>query len=252
MRWETVGAAAIGTAHLETNTPCQDRVWAGSIERDGDNHLVLTVADGAGSAACAEKGAQTAVEAVCDFVLQCSADDLKTMGPSLADGLVDAVRARLLALAGEDERPLRDFACTLLVALSGPDGTFVLQIGDGGIVLDTGNGPELVIMPMGGEYVNVTRFITDDDATLHMETRLFDAPIVRAAVFSDGLQRLALDLSAERPHPPFFHSLFGVLETVNDANRVDLTLALERFLGSEQVNARTDDDKAMALALLRT
>jgi len=251
VRWEYVGATAIGTSHVESSTPCQDRVWAGTVEREGEAYLVLTVADGAGSAACAEQGADIAVQSVCTYVRECPPNDLLALDEAFVDGLVDQVRTRLSHAASEMERPLRDFACTLLVAVSTPSKTFALQIGDGGIVLDTGLGTELAISPMGGEYVNITRFITDDDAPLHIETRVFDAPVVRGAVFSDGLQRLALDLAAEKPHLPFFRSLFGVLEAVTDDNRADLASALERFLSSGQVNSRTDDDKAMALALLR-
>jgi len=59
--WVWAGARAIGTAHLAQGLPCQDafvcRMW-----QEGAHPAVLiaALADGAGSAQCAEVGAQLA------------------------------------------------------------------------------------------------------------------------------------------------------------------------------------------------
>jgi hypothetical protein len=134
--------------------------------------------------------------------------------------------------------------------VSSPRQTLALQIGDGGIVLDVGNGIELAITPMTGEYANATHFVTDDDAPQRLTVRVYAQPARRAAAFSDGLQRLALDLASGTPHEPLFTRLFGVLAGATAANLDDLQQALLRFLDGAGVNERTDDDKSLALAVL--
>jgi hypothetical protein len=103
---------------------------------------------------------------------------------------------------------------------------------------------------MSGEYANMTRFVTDDDAVTVLKSRVYQAPVTKVAAFSDGLQRLALNMLANTPYEPFFALFFKVLSSVGDGKEDELTAALVKFLNSEGVNERTDDDKTLALALL--
>ena len=64
---------------------------------------------------------------------------------------------------------------------------------------------------------------------------------------SDGLIRLALKMPSQEPHPPFFHPLFGFTEAAAEEAGAAEKLAL--FLNSARVNDRTDDDKALVLAV---
>jgi hypothetical protein len=103
---------------------------------------------------------------------------------------------------------------------------------------------------MSGEYANMTNFITDDEAVSIMKSRVYQSRVTRVAAFTDGLQRLALNLSNNTPHEPFFAPFFSVLATVGENKEDELTAALVAFLNSDAVNERTDDDKTLALALL--
>jgi hypothetical protein len=102
---------------------------------------------------------------------------------------------------------------------------------------------------MAGEYANSTRFVIDDDAAERLVVRRWDAPVQRAAAFSDGIQNLALDLASGQPHAPLFDHLFAVTERAAAGREEDLHGALVRFLNSPDVNERTDDDKTLALAV---
>jgi len=133
--------------------------------------------------------------------------------------------------------------------LSSPHATLVLQIGDGGVVLDVGSGLEIAVTPMGGEYANMTHFVTDDDALEVLATRVYAVPARRVAAFSDGIQRLALNLASNTPHEPFFAPFFDGLARVRPEQEAQLEAALRRFLASPAVNERTDDDKTLALAV---
>lgn len=214
----------------------------------GEPALMAFVADGAGSAAQAEVGAQTAVAAAATFCRT----QANTIGASfdahLVRDLVIACRQALLAKAEAQALPLREFACTLLGVIAFRDQTLAFQIGDGGIVLDHGASLSLAITPMSGEYVNMTHFLIDEDAAARIAIGQFKR-VERMALFSDGLQRLALSLNDLKPHEPFFAPFFKTLAHVPAPDRDKLDAALAQFLSSDKVNARTDDDKTLILAV---
>ena len=160
------------------------------------------------------------------------------------------MRERIYAGAEAQALSARDFACTFLGVISTTFGTLVMQIGDGGVAVDVGNGLEVPIVPMSGEYANMTHFVTDEDAVNVLATKLYDAPASRVAAFSDGIQRLALDMATNMAHEPFFAPFFKVLASARPDQEDQLQGALVRFLGSPSVNERTDDDKTLALAVL--
>jgi hypothetical protein len=251
--WRVVAAAAAGTSHLKDGRPCEDRFWAhvhtGSEERPLEGELPLLclfVSDGAGSASRASEGAETAVQAAASFVEHASP---LTLDDQTATECVVAVRERIHARAEAAGLTGRDYACTFLGLLSSPTSTIAMQVGDGGIVLDVGAGLELSIPPMGGEYASMTRFVTDEDALDALATMVYPAPVSRVAIFSDGLERLAIDLSSLRPHVPLFERLFNVLGSAGETADEEVRAALVRFLTSPAVNERTDDDKTLALAV---
>jgi hypothetical protein len=249
--WRAIAAASAGTAHLARGVPCEDRCRAAVQESAGGEPVLwMFVSDGAGSVDCGGAGAELSVQTAADVVA--SQLSIKGFSPDrgLADACLSAARRAIIAAAQADARAPRDFACTLLGVVSTPRQTLALQIGDGGIVLDVGSGIELAITPMNGEYANTTCFVTDEDAPQRLIVRTYPQSARRAAAFSDGLQRLALDLASGTPHEPLFTRLFGVLAGAAAAEVDDLQQALLRFLDGAGVNDRTDDDKSLALAVL--
>ena len=250
MTWRVVAASAIGTSHVAAGKACEDSCWAQVEEVAGRPLVSLFVSDGAGSAMHGGEGAELAIEAAAEFVSRKVKEQEFGLGDSLAVDCVLAVRDRLYRFAESKGLTARDFACTFIGVLSSPVGTIVMQIGDGGVVLDTGSGLETAIVPMSGEYANMTHFITDEDAIDQLETREYPAPAVRVAAFSDGLQRLVLDMATNAPYEPFFAKFFNVLKSASPDKDEELHSALARFLASESVNERTDDDKTLVMAVL--
>jgi hypothetical protein len=248
--WRVVAASEVGTSHITNATPCQDSCWA-QVDSTAAGVPVLSVfvADGAGSAPRGGEGAELAIQAAAAFV----AAKLKLAEFAIADALavdcVTAVRARICAEAEKASLIARDYACTFLGVISTPQASLALQIGDGGIVIDSGSGLEVAVAPMSGEYANMTNFVTEDDAISVMATKTFTGPLLRVAAFSDGLQRLALNMATNQPHEPFFTPFFRVLGETPEGKEDELHGALLRFLGSSAVNERTDDDKTLALAV---
>lgn len=250
MSWRVVAASEVGTSHVYTSTPCQDSCWA-QVDTlpSGQPVLSIFVADGAGSAVQGGEGAELAIQAAADFLSGLTTQTDFALTEDVAYQCVDAIRTRLLRQAEMQQLRPRDFACTFLGLVSTTHATLVMQIGDGGMALDVGNGLEVPVVPMSGMYANMTHFITDEDAVVQMVTKRYGQPVKCAAVFSDGLQRLALNLTDNTVHEPFFTPLFGVMAKVTEDQEEQLQGALVRFLSSDSINERTDDDKTLAMAL---
>lgn len=250
MSWRVVAASEIGTSHVTSGTPCEDSCWAQvDALAAGESLLSMFVADGAGSASRGGEGAELAIQAAAEFLGKRLKEREFGLSDVLAVDLVVAVRERVYAKAEAEGLKARDFACTFLGVLSSPRGTLVLQVGDGGVVVDVGTGLEVAVIPMSGEYANMTHFVTDEDAVSRLVTKTYGDAAVRVAAFSDGLQRLALNMAANTPHEPFFAPFFKGLEQAKPEQEDQLHSALVRFLGSQAVNERTDDDKTLALAV---
>jgi len=248
--WRVVAASAVGTSHTATGTACQDDCFA-QVETIPAKSPLLTifVADGAGSAVHGGTGAELAIEAATAFVGQHYAQDVAfALNHHWAVKFIQAVRAKIYAVADQQGARARDYACTFLGVVASPIAALLMQIGDGGIVVDVGNGLEVPIAPMVGEYANMTNFVTDENAIDVLTVATLSARLEKVAVFSDGIQRLALNMAANTAHAPFFMPFFTCLAAATAGQEDDLQAKLALFLQSPAVNERTDDDKTLALA----
>lgn len=252
MTWCTVYASEVGTSHTYTGAPCQDSCWAQTdLLVDDQPFLLIFVADGAGSASHGGEGAKLAIEAATAFVVDKIEQKNLCLDDLLATDIILAVREKIYAIAEDAGLRARDFACTFLGVLSGVNGTLVLQVGDGGVVLDTGSGLELAVVPMSGEYANMTYFVTGEDAVSVLVSKIYPNRALKVAAFTDGIQQLALNFATNTPHEPFFAPFFAVMEKVTAEQQDQLSRLLVKFLGSPPVNERTNDDKTLAFALWR-
>ena len=152
--------------------------------------LSVFVADGAGSVSQGGEGAMLAVNEAMAYMSQKVQGGELGLNDVLATDIVLTIRQRLFAEAEAKELAVRDFACTFLGLISSPDGTLIMQIGDGGVVVDFGHGLQLPLTPMVGEYANMTHFITDEDAVSRLETFTSTERAHKVAAFTDGIQRL--------------------------------------------------------------
>lgn len=243
MPWTAIGESAMGTSHRRNNTPCQDAFRY----RTTDSGLLLVVADGAGSAAHADWGATAVCDAIVGHFNNSNLDKSLTR-----EEVVEVITAARQILFDEAEirgTTAREFACTLLLAAISPSGTSFAQIGDGAIVVGHDGQFRSVFWPEAGEYANTTDFLTDTNFLDRMQFAEYTDPIDQIAVFSDGLQRLALDYQARAPFTKFFEPLFRWLKSSENAE--DLLMPLREFLDSDDVNCRTDDDKTLVFAVRR-
>ena len=71
------------------------------------------------------------------------------------------------------------------------------------------------------------------------------------ALFTDGLQNLVpISFSYRQAHPGFFRPLFEALNrSSGNAFYLGFSAEIETFLGRDEINARSDDDKTLILAV---
>ena len=92
-----------------------------------------------------------------------------------------------------------------------------------------------------------TIFLISPNAIETAQFQVLREKLRHFAVFSDGLQMLALKIPEGTPHGPFFAPLFrfsGEWKEEED----DAKQQLESFLRSPRVSERTDDDLTLLLA----
>ncbi|AKM42835.1 TPA: protein phosphatase 2C domain-containing protein [Burkholderia cepacia ATCC 25416] len=249
MSWKVIGASVVGSSHVHNSAPCQDSCFYHvAFDAAGTEVLVALVSDGAGSAQFGEVGSEIACEAggkrLLEIVETCGEAGLES---SVAIEVLDVVRTRIDEAAQARGVTPRALACTLLGAVVGTTRAFYFQVGDGAIVSRESGALTPVFWPESGEYANMTYFVTDANASEHLRSDLRNAPD-ELSLFSDGIQRLALVFATETAHEPFFEPMFKALRASSDEQTDSLCAALERFLSSDAINERTDDDKTLILA----
>jgi serine/threonine protein phosphatase PrpC len=246
--WRHISRSVQGESHLADGTPCQDSSRVRAFDGKAAGTLVACVSDGAGSAKHSAVGSLV----VCNSVVE-SVDAFLEAGGKITDltaknalEWVDLARSRIEEEANSRDTRFTDFAATVCAAILSPQGTCFFQIGDGAIVLRSSGVSGVVFWPESGEYVNTTTFITSKEYRDRLQFHVTDRPYEQVALFTDGIERIALRFDSLTPHPPFFEPLFQALATLE--NWQSLGDKLEQFLKSESVGRRSDDDKTLILA----
>ena len=104
----------------------------------------------------------------------------------------------------------------------------------------------MVFWPQSGEYANSTNFLTTDNYQSLLEYLQVEGAFTDVALLTDGMEMMSLDFSSKTPHLPFFNPLLKTLKEADDSQ--DLGEDLRRFLQSDSVRSRSDDDKTIIVA----
>lgn len=248
--WKVAAASVKGTGHIKTGQPCQDAHSYASLL---GGSLIGAVADGAGSAKHGKAGAKIAVETAVNTLKliyenrecpQNQADWRLFFQEALKKSQL-AVKTKATAM----EVDLRELSTTLIMLIATPKLIAAAQVGDGAVVISKDNGNlHPLTAPQHGEYINETTFLNSPEALKNLETQLWSGKVSHLAIFSDGLQMLALKMPTGEPHPPFFNPLFHFVS--GTSAETDLSNQLKSFLKSPRLRERTDDDLTLLLATL--
>ena len=253
MTWRIAAASAIGTSHAKTGQPCQDSLRVRLVDTAQGPVLVSAVSDGAGSAAHSEIGSRAAVTTATYLIENYleAGGTVSSLTHEAALSWLAQIQSVISSLALEAGMAVRDFACTLLVAIIADGSSAFLQVGDGAMVVreEGDEGWSYVFWPQHGEYINSTNFVTSADAATAMEFACPARKIESFSCFSDGIESLVLHYATKTVHDGFFN---GMIEPVRLATAEgldhDLSESLARYLNSDRVCDRTDDDKSLVLA----
>ena len=250
--WRRIGQSVQGRSHSGEGSPCQDS-HAVCVLGDGDAvTLVACVADGAGSARFSDRGSAI----TCGAIIECAESYFAANGGFDSLQMKDVVswcedvRTRIQIAADLRQCECRELATTLCAAIVTPTSSFFFQIGDGAIILGRGGVYGVVFWPQSGEYANSTNFITADEYRDRLEFLATTSRFSDVALFTDGIERLALRFETRTPHAPFFEPLFRALRATDDVE--GLSEGLRKFLASDSVQIRSDDDKTLILASRQT
>lgn len=254
-RWVTAHAACAGVANRAPGRGIQDAGACFSVLLpDGSPVLLAAVADGAGSVPLGGEGARAAVPAA----LKALAGVIRQHGPDASavsdgmDGALKAARAAIITRAASARRDSGDYACTLIMAAGFGGSVVVGQIGDGGaVVWHEGGMPDLVLWPCKGEFANETAFVTDGSAAADLQVAAVTGATRGVALFTDGLEPVAIDYRRRAAHPGFFQPLFGQLHGAEPGDEGLLDGELGEWLAEERFDAMSPDDRTLILAVLK-
>ncbi|MDP6039387.1 MAG: PP2C family serine/threonine-protein phosphatase [Candidatus Latescibacteria bacterium] len=248
--WKISATSVCGSSHEKLDLPCQDaHFW--TVRSDGI--LLAAVADGAGSAKHSDVGAkiasQAAVETLCTE--RNLASKLHNKSETFRPILLKALKAALKAVKAEAKARTvknRDLASTLIVVIATPQLIATAQIGDGAAVASDQKDHLIALTtPDSGEYINQTTFLISPKALATAQLHIWHGSPSHIAIFSDGLQMLALTMPFGKPHQPFFSPLFRFVSNTETGKTEE---QLTSFLRSPRVRERTDDDLTLMLVAL--
>jgi Protein phosphatase 2C len=230
---------------------CQDSATCIEVPVGGDSVLVAVVSDGAGSATLSSIGSRLVVEG---FARRVSSDLRMGLTPNKVSeervrDWLDDIREHIFHAARQRAAAPRELAATLVGALVYAEGAIVCHIGDGACVVRK-NGSmswEVPSWPAHGEYASSTYFVTDDPEPKLQFVQLADE-ISELAIFSDGIERLALDFANKTASERFFDPMFAPLVRSRPGRNRTLSSSLRKYLDSPRIIDRTDDDKSLILA----
>ena len=248
-RWRWALASQAGTSHLRLGTRKQDAVTCFTVAgKKGQQLVCAMVSDGAGSAQYGGEGASL----TCRRLSQTVRQHFNTQGdmPNAieVESWINSLRDQMTRAANNRKVGRKEFACTLVLLLLGQHESMIVHIGDGAIVGREGRGEWKVLSwPENGEYASSTYFITDEPMP---RIRFVEADEIHTAyaLFTDGIEDIALESLAKTAHAPFFSKMIYPIDHSSARGKdQDLSLALAAFLVSDRVCERTDDDKTLIL-----
>ncbi len=237
------GASVVGSSHLENEIPCHDNHNYQMLP--GDMGIVACVSDGMGSASHAELGSLTASQFITDFIKnEVKLDDTDEDVIKMIKEGFTKVNEKLLEVAKEHELSIKDLNATLLVFLSLGKRQFYGQVGDCCLIGKTEKEYSVIAKQQRGEYANATFSICNLESIKDGIFEKIDNYYQEVALMSDGIESISVSAKDKAISSLFYNPFFKVFE-LKDLDQEKVSASLSRFLASERISKKTDDDKTL-------
>lgn len=269
MQWRIARASVIGTGHIRADMPCQDSNYVMQV---GDS-VIIAVSDGLGSAKYSDVASQFVCRTVVDHLshvvvaqhathtvqptlLQKLFGGTDAPAPIIQQAMIDATvatRDALVNLAQTNGHELREYGCTLMVAILAPNDWHVLHIGDGAVVgLESATVVKTLSTPDNGEYINVTVPLTSSEYRSHLRYAQGSDALYGMALLSDGVQPMCINYKTGVAYPGFFTPLIQWLAAIPETELSHAHPNLSKLLDSDKLRQKSDDDMTLVLVLRHT
>ncbi len=250
-KWRAAYASVIGSSHQKNGTVCQDAGRCQILDLNGEEILLAIVSDGAGSSSRSDVGSKLVV----DSFFSIFEESIRNHGfNQISRGFVldwlKGLQGEIQCLADVESLQLKEFFCTLVAAIIGPQNSIFFQIGDGAVVAAEPGSVDYypVFWPQHGEFANQTNFLFQENIEETLEFESNREVIDRIALFTDGIERLVLNFSSKSAHSPAFQPIFEWLAKCEPSRENSPSEILNAYLCSDLINSRTDDDKTLVMA----
>lgn len=238
-RWQVAAAVVTGASHIRKGLPCQDKV--ASRRRRGV--LAVALADGAGSRAQAEVGAEVAANAACAELVDNFGALIRSEHDVIAQSVIGRVKSALEHRASQDGVAVAELASTLAFFAVRRRRFLVGRVGDSVVAALGPRGGAVVIDPERGEFAPQTCFTTSPMAVAHTEIRtgkLGDAHSFM--LMSDG----AAELLVHQPTGALAEPAVGIGQWLLAYEPSAISAKLEDLMTRKFVPT-TEDDCAIAV-----
>jgi serine/threonine protein phosphatase PrpC len=251
MPWQAVAVSAKGTKHEISKQPCQDY---GDYKLLSDGQVIIgAVSDGMGSARHSEIGSKLAVRVALEELESknwISRPELNEEAKVIFDTIIKEIRKAFERHAAVEGYSVQMLACTLLTFVATSEWLIAMQIGDGFIVVQTDKNLQLLFKPDKGEYANETTSVTSPNVYEEAKISLTTNSYSFICVSTDGVENLSLIKRENwKPFDKFFSPLQRHMQS--DESLEKKKEDLEKFLNSEKLNQKTDDDKTLLLCVYK-
>lgn len=236
------GASVIGKAHIKSDLPCQDSHAFDILPNIG---IIAAVSDGMGSARYAHIGSDIASMYFVKTLKERYYEEMSD------DAVIDLIKQTYLRtqerLALEADIMgchIKDLNATLLVFLSLHSRQFYGQVGDCCLIGKTETGYKVIASQQRGEYANATFSVCNPDSIENGFFARIDGFYQDVALMSDGVESVTVSSSDQSVSHLFYDPFFKAFHHPQYESK-SVSDSLSRFLSSDRINQKTDDDKTL-------
>ena len=240
--WKGAGLSIMGVSHKDSDTPCQDFHCTAEYQ----DIFITAIADGAGSAKHADKGAQLVATRSVELITKALTDTdspptTEEAWNELLSRVFNCICKEVRALAQNIHVEVRELSSTLILTVLGPTFSTAIHVGDGAtVILTENNRIETLSYPEKSEYIEYRSSVVSDRAITKARFAFSNYAARSFASFTDGLQLLALTYPQWEPYEPFFAPLFAFLQSTEREETIRDNL--EEFLTSPKIQSKSFDD----------